>query len=93
MRLCCETGLPLRRAAATLAAMDMWQDLDDRLRAQAAKGDASGSVLLTQAGHTLFHGCYGLADRAAAVAVGPGTRFGLASVTKMFTAVAVADQV
>ena len=73
--------------------MDMWQDLDDRLRAQAAKDDVSGSVLLTQAGHTIFHGCYGLADRAAGVAIGPGTRFGLASVTKMFTAVAVADQV
>ena len=73
--------------------METWQDLDDRLRGQAAKDDMSGSVLLTQAGHTIFHGCYGLADRAAGVPIGPGTRFGLASVTKMFTAVAVADQV
>jgi CubicO group peptidase (beta-lactamase class C family) len=86
-------GLPLRRTAATLAGMESWQDLDDRLRGQAAKDDMSGSVLLTQAGHTIFHGCYGLADRAAGVAISPGTRFGLASVTKMFTAVAVADQV
>jgi CubicO group peptidase (beta-lactamase class C family) len=70
-----------------------WQKLDDRLRAQAADDDLSGSVLLTQAGRTVFHGCYGLADRAAGIPIRPGTRFGLASVTKMFTAVAVADQV
>ena len=37
-----------------------------------------------------FEGCFGLADRAAGVADHPTTRFGLASVTKMFTAVAVA---
>ena len=73
--------------------MDVWQDLDNRLRAQAANDDVSGSVLLTRAGHTIFHGCYGLADRAAGVPIGPGTRFGLASVTKMFTAAAVADQI
>ena len=73
--------------------MGVWQNLDNRLRAQAANDDLSGSVLLTRAGHTVFHGCYGLADRAAGVPIGPGTRFGLASVTKMFTAVAVADQV
>ena len=73
--------------------MGVWQNLDDRLRAQAADDDVSGSVLLTRAGQTIFHGCYGLADRAAGVPIGPETRFGLASVTKMFTAVAVADQV
>lgn len=72
--------------------MDAWQNVDDRMRAQAAENDVSGSVLLTQAGQTIFHGCYGLANRAAGVPIGPGTRFGLASVTKMFTAVAVADQ-
>ena len=73
--------------------MSVWQNLDNRLRAQAANDDLSGSVLLTRSGHTVFHGCYGLADRAAGVPIGSGTRFGLASVTKMFTAVAVADQV
>ena len=51
--------------------MDMWHDLDDRLRAQAAKDDVSGSVLLTQGGHTIFHGCYGLADRATGIAIAP----------------------
>jgi CubicO group peptidase (beta-lactamase class C family) len=55
--------------------------------------DWSGSVLLTQRGETLLESCAGEADRAAHVPVRPTTRFGLASVTKMFTAVAVADQV
>ncbi len=73
--------------------MGAWQNLDQRLRAQAANEDLSGSVLLTRAGRTIFHGCYGLADRAADLPIGPATRFGLASLTKMFTAAAVADQV
>jgi CubicO group peptidase (beta-lactamase class C family) len=73
--------------------METWQHLDESLRDQATTDDVSGAVLLTQAGQTIFQGCYGLADRAAGVPIGPGTRFGLASVTKMFTAVAVADQV
>jgi CubicO group peptidase (beta-lactamase class C family) len=70
-----------------------WQDLDASLADQAAERDASGSVLLIRRGEVLFEGCYGLADRACGVPVTPATRFGLASVTKMFTAVAVADQV
>jgi CubicO group peptidase (beta-lactamase class C family) len=67
--------------------------LDERLRAWSRERDVSGAVLLTQAGETLFEGCYGAADRAAGSPVTPTTRFGLASVTKMFTAVAVADLV
>lgn len=55
--------------------------------------DWSGSVLLTQRGETLLEVCAGAADRAAHVPVRPETRFALASVTKMFTAVAVVDQV
>ena len=73
--------------------MGVWRDLDNQFRIRAGKDDVSGSALLTQGGRTVFHGCYGLADRAAGVPIGHRTRFGLASVTKMFTAVAVADQV
>lgn len=76
----------------------MWSEdsaarLDDKFRAWAEERDASGAVLVTRAGTTLFEGCYGDADRASRTPVTPATRFGLASVTKMFTAVAVADQV
>lgn len=53
----------------------------------------SGGVLVTQAGSTLFEGAYGFADRARGSHVTPRTRFGLASVTKMFTAVAICDLV
>ena len=53
----------------------------------------SGAVLLTSAGETLFEASVGYADRATSTPITPATRFGLASVTKMFTAVAIADQV
>ncbi len=60
--------------------------LDAQLRRWTDDRDFSGSVLLTEAGRTTFEGCYGLADRANRLPVTPATRFGLASVTKMFTA-------
>lgn len=69
------------------------QSLDATLRDRVRERDMSGSVLLTHGGSTVFEGCYGPADRASGVPVTPRTRFGLASVTKMFTAVAVADLV
>jgi CubicO group peptidase (beta-lactamase class C family) len=55
--------------------------------------DLSGAVLLTSDGETLLEACLGDADRANRVPITPATRFGLASVTKMFTAVATADLV
>ena len=67
--------------------------LDEQFRAEAEERDASGAVLVTRSGETLFERCYGAADRAAGTPVTPATRFGLASATKMFTAMAVADQV
>lgn len=55
--------------------------------------DLSAGVLMTCRGETLFEHACGYADRASGTPVSPGTRFALASVTKMFTAVAVADLV
>ena len=74
------TGSPLGQVDATLKAWEREQDL-------------SCATLVTRGGDTVFEGCYGLADRAHDSRVTPRTRFGLASVTKMFTAVAVADLV
>lgn len=68
-------------------------EVDRALRRWEAEREMSCSVLLTRGGETVFEGCYGLADRAHRVPVTPSTRFGLASVTKMFTAVAVVDLV
>ena len=67
--------------------------LDALLRTWERERSLSGAVLITHAGRPVFEGCYGPADRSAGQPVTPATRFGLASVTKMFTAVAVADLV
>ena len=48
---------------------------------------------MTEGGEVVFEGSYGPADRSTSTPVTPATRFGLASVTKMFTAVAIADLV
>lgn len=55
----------------------------------AATRDLSGVARVTRGGVVEFEGCYGLANRADRVPVHLGTRFGLASLTKMFTAVTV----
>ena len=65
--------------------------LDTQLERWSRERDYSGTVLLTQAGSTIFERCYGLADRAAGIPITAETRFALASVTKLFTAVAIAD--
>lgn len=65
--------------------------LDAQLNRWSGHEALSGAVLLTHAGSTVFERCIGLADRSAGLLITPRTRFGLASVTKLFTAVAVAD--
>ena len=72
---------------------EVMERVDGRLRDWAEERDFSGSVLVTRAGGVELECCYGLANRSDAVPVRPATRFGLASLTKMFTAVAVADLV
>ena len=62
-----------------------YDELDSALDTMVKERDLSGTVLLTRAGETLFEECYGLADRAAELRITPRTRFGLASVTKLFT--------
>src|SRR5437764_13570465 len=55
--------------------------------------DLSGCCLVTRGGDTLFEASWGFADHAARVPNSPATRFGLASLTKMFTAIALASLV
>lgn len=69
----------------------MFADLGARLATYAAERDFSGIATITVGGATEFEACYGLANRADGLPVRPATRFGIASVTKMFTAVTVAD--
>jgi CubicO group peptidase (beta-lactamase class C family) len=51
----------------------------------------SGSVLITHRGRTVLSRSYGMADKARSVPIRPDTLFGLMSIAKLFTAVAVAQ--
>lgn len=66
--------------------------LDSAIRLDTER-DFSGSVLITRAGHPVHESHHGLADRTAGTPITSRTRFGLGSVTKVFTAVAVLDLV
>jgi CubicO group peptidase (beta-lactamase class C family) len=56
----------------------------------AASGQFSGTVLIARSGRVLLDAGYGLADRAAGTPNGPATIFQVGSVTKQFTAMAIA---
>lgn len=71
------------QAASTSRATDF--DLSARLR----DAGFSGVVTITQNGRERFRRGYGLADRAFQVPVALDTRFRIASITKLFTAVLV----
>lgn len=60
-----------------------------RLDALAAQDKVSGSVLLARDGQPVFEWHGGMADREAAVPVTAATQFRMASLGKMFTAVAI----
>ncbi|RRR96869.1 serine hydrolase domain-containing protein [Glycomyces terrestris] len=68
-------------------------DVDAVLDRLESERDFSGSVLITRGGRTVYEAHRGLADRAWGAPIGGRTRFGLGSVTKIFTAVAVLDLV
>jgi len=63
-------------------------DLANRLTAEE---NFSGILHLSRGDEVLYESCHGLADRAAGTPVRSSTRFGTASLSKMFTAVAVLE--
>jgi CubicO group peptidase (beta-lactamase class C family) len=64
----------------------------DRLAAQLAGQDAfAGTLLLLHHDRPVLARSYGMADKARAIPNRPGTIFSLGSITKLFTAVAVAQ--
>ncbi|MGN6240623.1 MAG: serine hydrolase domain-containing protein [Cellulosimicrobium cellulans] len=67
--------------------------LDTHLRAAADADAFSGVVRIERDGDPLFERAYGVASRRWGVPVRASTRFDVASVTKLFTAVAVLQQV
>ena len=72
---------------------DAYDPVDAILRGWVTERDFAGIAAVRRAGVAEFEGCYGAANRADGVPVRPATRFGLASVSKMFTAAAVATLV
>jgi len=72
---------------------DTWAMVAAGLDALVRDRHLSGIALITQGDRVLLESCHGLADRAAGTPVTPATRFGLASMCKMFTALAALDAV
>ncbi|WP_265522779.1 serine hydrolase domain-containing protein [Oerskovia flava] len=66
---------------------------DDHLRRAADADEFSGVVHVARDGEVLFEAAYGTASRRWGVPVQVSTRFDVASVTKLFTSVAVLQQV
>jgi CubicO group peptidase (beta-lactamase class C family) len=79
------TGKPLPAQA--------WRAFADQLQQRAAAGAFSGAVLVAHDGHPLLHQGYGMADRHRGLANTAQTKFPIASLGKMFTAVAIAQLV
>ncbi|WP_120003888.1 serine hydrolase domain-containing protein [Nesterenkonia muleiensis] len=65
----------------------------DKIEQLAAKDSFSGAVLIRQGSELLAHQAHGVATRRWNVLVKTATRFDIASITKLFTAVAVLQQV
>ncbi|WP_328334532.1 beta-lactamase family protein [Kribbella sp. NBC_00382] len=85
------TGLPSSAGSRVPDDLLPGGAFDRFVAAQAAAGAFSGSLLLTRRGHPVLARSYGMTDKQRAVPNGPGTRFALASVTKLFTATAIAQ--
>jgi D-alanyl-D-alanine carboxypeptidase len=64
-------------------------ELQQRAQSLTAQGRLAGNILVVHNGKTVFFQSYGLADRASGKPVQRATRFRIASMYKMFTAVAV----
>ena len=67
--------------------------IDTHLQVRADRDEFSGVVRIERSGDVLLERGYGLASRAWGVPCSPAHRFDTASVTKLFTAVAVLQQV
>jgi CubicO group peptidase (beta-lactamase class C family) len=63
---------------------------DDYIHAYVRNGDFSGSILVAKQGHIIFHKSYGMANYELGVPNTERTKFHIASVSKTFTAAAIA---
>jgi D-alanyl-D-alanine carboxypeptidase len=77
--------VPLRPALAQQPAARV----DSVIVAYAREHDFSGTILVHAGGRTLYHGGFGVAERAFGAAADTSTRYRIASITKLFTAALV----
>jgi CubicO group peptidase (beta-lactamase class C family) len=80
-----------RGSAGTPPRAGDWQALAEYLQQRAAAGAFSGAVLVASRGRPLLHQGYGMADRRRRLANTATNKFPIASMGKMFTAVAIAQ--
>ena len=85
-----QIGCPVRDR---LVMTDAFELVDSQIRSWVEERDFSGIAAVRRGGIVEFEGCYGLANRSDSVPITPRTRFALASVSKMYTAAAVATLV
>ncbi|MBB5866567.1 CubicO group peptidase (beta-lactamase class C family) [Xanthomonas arboricola] len=83
------TELPVEYRPKRMAMNALTQQTTQRLDALVAADTLSGALLVAQDGKVILQWQGGLADRSTSLAVTPQTQFRLASLNKMFTAVAV----
>jgi CubicO group peptidase (beta-lactamase class C family) len=74
-----------------LSEAEVVSEIGRRVGAAASRDEFSGVVLVAKGERTIFHRAYGLADRSWRIPNRLDTRFNLASMNKMFTAVAIAQ--
>lgn len=72
-----------------LSLRELRAEANQRLDALAVSDALSGALLVSERGRVLYQWWGGFADRQATLAITPETRFRIASLNKMFTAVAV----
>ncbi len=70
---------------------EQWRELADRAARLEAGAHFSGILRATRGNDVLYESCHGMANRADGIPVTRSTRFATASLSKMFTAVAVLD--
>ena len=90
---CAASAAETPRSASAPAGLGPGGELDRLITQLAAKDQFSGTVLVAQGDRTVLSRAFGMADKARSIRNDQSTIFGLASVTKLFTAVAIAQLV
>jgi CubicO group peptidase (beta-lactamase class C family) len=85
------TGDPPAASAASTPSTTQWIAFAAWLKQSAAAGQFSGAVLVADNGTPVLDAGYGRADRQAGIANTPQTEFCIASIGKLFSAVAIAQ--